>query len=322
MSKIEEYTTIAETSFGGIQTANDIVTAMYQKHIQKYSIADKYLQDIILEKGKPTKEDLEVAARLYAIPQMRKEYKNIANILIKSDQLFEKWKPDDIEKPEEINEDWLNYFLDRARLVSDEDIQKLWACILTQECFKEGAFRKVMLDRLALLDRKSAALFQILCNLTYKLEVSDGRTYFIPLYLRNDTLHKMVEDERICFTEKDAILYQEEFCIEGKSLSAEELEEELEILDEIGLITLSTEVDVSDTYSLEEVEFKVDVDGEDFEVSTIYDENQNVYYVETGSAHYTKMGKELYKALSKTVRRQSYYLRLLQAYMDYQVIEE
>lgn len=322
MNKFENYTSLAETSINGIQTASGIVTTIYQDYMRKYYVADKYLEEIIKEKREVSEEDLGVAALLYAIPQMRKDYKNIANILIKSDQLYEKRKSEQTEVPKEINEDWMNYFLDRAKLISDENIQKLWASILTQECFEEGTFRKVMLDRMALLDRKAAITFQILCDLTFKLDVSDGRTYCIPFYLRNNILYKMAKDKRICFSEEDAILYQNAFCIDGKCLSASELEDELDILSEIGLISLSTEIDVNDVYSIEQVEFKMDVDGEAFEVSTLYDEEQNVYYIETGSLRYTKIGVELYKALSKNAKRPSYYLRLLQAYMDYQEIDK
>lgn len=322
MDNFEKYTSIVETSMSGIVTADNIITAIYQRHISKYSVADKYLQDIILDKGKPSQDDMEIAARLYAIPQMRKHYKNIANILVKSDQLYEKWMSQNGKVSENINEDWMNYFLDRAKLVSDENIQLLWACILTQECFDEGTFRKVMLDRLALLDRKSAILFQILCSLTYAIDVSDDRRYSIPLYLRNDKLYEMVKNENICFSEEDAIHYQNHFSVENRVLSGIELEDELEILQEIGLISLSTETDEGDVYSINEVEFTIMTENAQFKVPPRYDEHQGIYYIATGCVTFTRMGLELYNALKKQIKSPDFFFNLVHAFMDYQELEE
>ena len=207
--------------------------------------------------------------------------------------------------------------IDRAKTVSDETVQRLWVCILTQECFEQGTFRRVMLDRLALLDRSSAALFQILCDLTYDIEVSDGRNYSVPLYIRDTELCKMVHNTCIDFTEEDAMLYKNYFSINDKVLHGSEIEEELEVLQEIGLVNLSEENDESDIYSIENIEFTVLTENKKFKVLPQYDEQQEVYYIVTGCMTFTKIGLELYKTLKKQIVKPSFFLKLVESFMDY-----
>ena len=296
MDDLDKILSLAEKSTGGIESTGNIITQIYRQYIAKYSAADQYLNDVIKEKGKPSANDMEIAARLYAVPKMRRHYKNIANILVKADQLYEQWKPQKDEMRKAIEDDWIDYFLDRVKTVSDETVQRLWACILAQECFEQGTFRRVMLDRLALLDRSSAALFQILCDLTYDIEVSDGRNYSVPLYIRDTELCKMVHN---------------------RVLHGSEIEEELEVLQEIGLVNLSEENDESDIYSIENIEFTVSTENKKFKVLPQYDEQQEVYYIVTGCMTFTKIGLELYKALKKQIVKPSFFLKLIESFMDY-----
>lgn len=318
MDDLKKILSLAEKSTGGIESTGNIITQIYKKYIAKYSAADQYLNDVIKEKGKPSANDMETAARLYAIPKMRRHYKNIANILVKADQLYEQWKPQEDERRKDPEEDWLDYFFDRVKTVSDETVQWLWACILTQECFEQGTFRRVMLDRLALLDRPSAALFQIICDLTYDIEVSDGRKYSVPLYIRDTKLCKMIHNTCIDFTEKDAMLYKNYFSINDRVLHGSEIEEELEILQEIGLINISEDNDESDIYSIENIEFVVSTENNKFKVPPQYDEQQGVYYVVTGCMTFTKIGLELYNALKKQIAKPSFFLKLVESFMNYE----
>ena len=303
MDDLDKILSLAEKSTGGIESTGNIITQIYRQYIAKYSAADQYLNDVIKEKGKPSANDMEIAARLYAVPKMRRHYKNIANILVKADQLYEQWKPQKDEMRKAIEDDWIDYFLDRVKTVSDETVQRLWACILAQECFEQGTFRRVMLDRLALLDRSSASLFQILCDLTYDIEVSDGRKYSVPLYIRDTELRRM--------------LYKNYFSINDRVLHGSEIEEELEVLQEIGLVNLSEENDESDIYSIENIEFTVSTENKKFKVLPQYDEQQEVYYIVTGCMTFTKIGLELYKALKKQIVKPSFFLKLIESFMDY-----
>ncbi len=70
-------------------------------------------------------------------------------------------------KPENIEKDWLNYFLDRCRLTSDEQMQMLWASILAGEANAPGAFSKRTIEIVSNLDKKDADLFANLKSLCW-----------------------------------------------------------------------------------------------------------------------------------------------------------
>ena len=171
-----------------------------------------------------------------------------------------------------------------------------------------------MLDRLALLDRSSAALFQILCDLTYDIEVSDGRNYSVPLYIRDTELCKMVHNTCIDFTEEDAMLIKTILVLMIGCLHGSEIEEELEVLQEIGLVNLSEKKMMKVTfYSIENIEFTVSTENKKFKVLPQYDEQQAVYYVVTGCMTFTRLVWELYKALKKQIVKPSFFLKLIES---------
>ena len=236
----EKITDIISSSSDALTTVDGIITSIYKSHMRKYERADSYLETVILEKGFASDKDVETAARLYGIPMLHKKYRNIAKTLNKADALCKKRIQETKEKVTDVDDDWLTYFMERVSIVSEESIQSIFACILTQECCESGSMRKVMMDRLALLDRKSARLFSILCQLTYSVEVNDGRIYYVPLYLRDNILVELVKNKATLFAEDQAIEYQN-ILAEGldSDCQLEDLESELDMLQEIGLINIS-----------------------------------------------------------------------------------
>jgi len=66
--------------------------------------------------------------------------------------------------PGEVNDDWLTNFFDKARLISDEQMQTLWARILAGEANTPRCFSKKTVNLVANLDKDDAKLFSILCR--------------------------------------------------------------------------------------------------------------------------------------------------------------
>jgi hypothetical protein len=66
-------------------------------------------------------------------------------------------------KPEGIEADWIAHFFDRCRLISDEEMQSLWANILAGEANEPGKFSKQTVNLMATLDKRDAELFTRLC---------------------------------------------------------------------------------------------------------------------------------------------------------------
>lgn len=179
--------------------------------------------------------------------------------------------------------------------------------------------RKVLIDRLALLDRKSARLFSILCQLTYSVEVNNGRLYYIPLYLRDNILVELVKNDATSFSEDQAIEYQNIFVDDLDSdCQLANLESELDILQEIGLINVSNDGDEGDIYNANNSTFYFRVGSEEVGHLSLFDEEQKVYFVCTGNITYTKMGLDLYQSLKAVYPSYSGLRALLKAYIHLQ----
>lgn len=67
-------------------------------------------------------------------------------------------------KPEDIEDDWIANFFDKCRIVSDEEMQSLWAKVLAGEANSPGAYSKRTVNLLGSLDKTDAHLFTSLCG--------------------------------------------------------------------------------------------------------------------------------------------------------------
>lgn len=318
--KREQESCIISSAFEPVATVDGIITTICKKHIARYEDADNYLKKTILEKRIPTDEDMEIAARLYAIPMMHKTYRNIAKTLYKADELCKKRIQESGESITDVSDDWLLYFMDKVSVISEESVQSIFACILTQECCENGTMRKVMIDRLALLDRKSAQLFSTLCQLTYNVENNSGIVYSIPLYLRDNTLRKLIKSKKTGLSEEQVIEYQKMLTANGRDtgITLTEIEHELEILQEIGLIHLSEDGDEGDIYSINPETFYFRIGTEDVGQLSLFDKRQKIYYACTGNVTYTKMGLDLYNSLKTVYSPYPELCTLLKAYIRFQ----
>lgn len=275
---------VAAAAFGA-----GIATEIINRHTSKYARSEDYLEQRIKENGVITQNDIDVAAQLLMIPQYRKRCRSAAKVIAKANPMCAEYENKTHKKPNDVDDDWLTYFLDRASLVSDDTVQTLWASIFTYECFEGGRFRKVMLDKMAQLDRDTATAFGTLCSFTYDLSISDGRDYSIPLYLSDDILLKMINDSSTTFSRKDMETYHEVF----------PTVEQLDLLQEIGLITLSPDYGDADIFGPDAMSFMIDTHQRQFSGKSLYDRKHRNYYILTGNATYTRSGLELYHAIKR-----------------------
>jgi Protein of unknown function (DUF2806) len=61
--------------------------------------------------------------------------------------------------PERMEDDWIANFFNRCRLISDEDMQNIWARILSGEANSPGRFSKRTVNLVGGLDKSDAILF-------------------------------------------------------------------------------------------------------------------------------------------------------------------
>lgn len=89
-------------------------------------------------------------------------------------------------RPTEMNDDWVVNFFDKARLISDEQMQVLWARILAGEANAPGHFSKRTVNIVAQIDNSDAELFSRLLMFSWDLGVvrtplvfdETGKLYF------------------------------------------------------------------------------------------------------------------------------------------------
>lgn len=88
---------------------------------------------------------------------------NMESILLKA---IPNVDPDNA-KPEDVTGDWFANFFDKCRIVSDEDMQQLWARILAGEANNPGSFSRRTVNLMADLDKQDAEAFTHLCRFVW-----------------------------------------------------------------------------------------------------------------------------------------------------------
>lgn len=63
-----------------------------------------------------------------------------------------------------MNDDWITNFFDKSRIVSDEQMQNLWASVLAGEANRPGSYSKRTVNLLGDLDKRDAEAFVALCR--------------------------------------------------------------------------------------------------------------------------------------------------------------
>ena len=71
---------------------------------------------------------------------------------------------EDDSDPSKMEDDWVTNFFDKSRIVSDSDMQNLWASVLAGEANSPGTYSKRTVNFLGDLDKRDAELFSALCS--------------------------------------------------------------------------------------------------------------------------------------------------------------
>lgn len=80
--------------------------------------------------------------------------------------------------PECIDDDWLNQFMDKARMVSDEEFQFIWGKILAEECNVTNSIPKQLLSILEQMDKSDAEAFTAICSITVYFEFGNEISFY------------------------------------------------------------------------------------------------------------------------------------------------
>lgn len=112
---------------------------------------------------KITKLQQRAVARFF-VEEGRKQA-NIESITMKAiDNLREDARPNEVE------DDWISNFFDKCRLISDEEMQSLWAKVLAGEANNPGFYSKRTVNFISSIDKTDAILFTNLCSYGWIIE--------------------------------------------------------------------------------------------------------------------------------------------------------
>lgn len=256
---------------------------------EPYSNAENVLIKALNEKGHVDSNDIEIAAANLMVKKWVKKIKNHNSIIDKVNLQFEQVLASASSKEGRVNlrrpdEDWLEYFFDLSSRISNEAVQQIWANILLKEHLNPGEISKVMLNTLALLDSNSANCFYKLCQLSYKLLIGDELRNIPLIIYENDIKKDLLRNENIS-TMFDEYL---EFCPN---------ENELELLSEIGLVTLSPHSREYYIYYPEDGNATFSCNNFSKTIKGNFDHEDNVYMVQTGYIFFSQVGLALYNII-------------------------
>lgn len=125
---------------------------------------------------------LEKAAYISNANKILKEYINQHDVVKEGMKYLS-----DKAEPEKVDDDWIALFMDKARLVSDKEFQKIWGKILAEECNYPGQLSKQLLHIVSMMDRQDAQAFTNICRFSLVIDCDDEdtRKYKYPLFLNS-----------------------------------------------------------------------------------------------------------------------------------------
>lgn len=114
------------------------------------------------------------AAIISNLKQDLKYYKNQRNIISKTINNI-----NDDANVDLVDDDWLNFFFDKARIISSEEMQNIWGKILSEEFNKPRSIPKSLIHTISCIDLELANTFNKLCCCTVKCEESGENYIFL-----------------------------------------------------------------------------------------------------------------------------------------------
>ncbi len=130
-----------------------------------------------------TNYELEQRAMARLVQEESKKQENIETIIAQSID-----KMNENAKSEEMDNDWIVYFFEKCRIVSDKEMQRLWSNILSGEANTPGTYSKRTLDLVSSLDKKEADLFTTLCS--FAILYSNNTLYPLILNIEDEVYSK------------------------------------------------------------------------------------------------------------------------------------
>lgn len=120
------------------------------------------------------KSDLPAELKMYYIMNAKGTYKRLKNQAAIVDAAYSAAAPGtDFSDESEVDDSWLDRFLDAGKFISDEETQLLWGNILAGEFERPGSAPAAIIRVLSELSKKQAEAFMTICSMQCFLFILD-----------------------------------------------------------------------------------------------------------------------------------------------------
>ncbi|MBA7591763.1 hypothetical protein ES708_33926 [subsurface metagenome] len=150
---------ISEPATALINKISDAVGGLYKPYQIRRVAKAEAEAEIIKEQAQIKITNLQRRALARFVSEEAKKQENIESITEKAIPQL-----DDSSNPQNMENDWIANFFDKCRIVSDEEMQVLWAKVLASEANSPGTYSKRTVNSLGSLDKRDAQLFTTLCG--------------------------------------------------------------------------------------------------------------------------------------------------------------
>jgi hypothetical protein len=155
---------ISKTATVLIKKISDAIGGYYRPYQIKRVAKAEAEAEIIKAQAEIEITELQKRALVRFVAEEAQKQDNIERITQKALPLLE-----ESSNPQNMENDWIANFFDKCRIISDEEMQSLWAKVLAGEANAAGTFSKRTVNFLGSLDKNDARLFTSLCGFGWLL---------------------------------------------------------------------------------------------------------------------------------------------------------
>ncbi len=142
-----------------IEKVSEALGGYFKPHQIKRVAKAEAEAEIIRAQAQIEVTDLQRRALGRFVVEEAKKQDNIEKITEKAIPQLE-----DSATPQDVEDDWITNFFDKCRIISDDEMQSLWAKVLAGEANSPGSYSKRTVNFLGSLDKADAHLFSSLCG--------------------------------------------------------------------------------------------------------------------------------------------------------------
>jgi len=147
-----------------VEKIADAVGGIFQPYQIKRIARAEAEAEIIRAQGQIEVSDLQRRAMRRFLAEESKKQENIETITSKALPQLE-----DKARPRDVDDDWIANFFDKCRIVSDKEMQQIWARVLAGEANSPGTYSKRTVNFLGSLDKEDAVVFTKLCGFGWQI---------------------------------------------------------------------------------------------------------------------------------------------------------